>query len=187
MVTEADYNEMKLKCDPNDIRTKERSVWGKNLHSKNLGVHNLSSGGYRGKDKIWVQEDVEYAAKGIENPWHRTKDPVARAVIWSKYHLDPKTKELTMDPKVKNFEEIRLAEEKASASQMSSSQGSTMAGPSRWDTTLNRAMNVMKGRPKLKLPTSASRMLGEGSSVKWSDKFGKPERGKRSLNVDESR
>jgi hypothetical protein len=30
-VTEADYDEMKLKCDPNDIRTKERSDWGKKL------------------------------------------------------------------------------------------------------------------------------------------------------------
>jgi hypothetical protein len=28
-VTEADYDEMKLKCDPKDIRTKERSDWGK--------------------------------------------------------------------------------------------------------------------------------------------------------------
>jgi hypothetical protein len=29
-VTEADYDEMKLKCDPNDIRTKEKSDWGRN-------------------------------------------------------------------------------------------------------------------------------------------------------------
>jgi hypothetical protein len=29
-------------------------------------------------------------------------------------------------------------------------------------------------------------MLGEGLPVKWSDKFGKPERGKKSLNADES-
>jgi hypothetical protein len=184
-VTEADYDEMKLKCDPNDIRTKEKSDWGKKLQSKNLGVHNLGSGGYQGKDKIWAREDAEYAAKGIENHWHRIEDPVARAVIRSKYHWDPKTKQLTMDPKVKKFEEVLLAEEKAS--QTSSSQGSTTAGLSRWDTTLNRAMNVMKGRPKLKPLTSAGRVLGEGLSVKWSDKFGKPERGKKSLNTDESR
>jgi hypothetical protein len=30
-------------------------------------------------------------------------------------------------------------------------------------------------------------VLGEGLSVKWSDKFGKPERGKKSLNAYESR
>jgi hypothetical protein len=96
------------------------------LQSKNLGVHNLGSGGYRGKEKIWAREDAEYAAKGIKNPWHRIEDPVARAVIRSKYHWDPKTKQLTTDPKVKKFEEVQLAEEKAS--QTSSSQGSTTAG-----------------------------------------------------------
>jgi hypothetical protein len=99
---------------------------------------------------------------------------VARAVIRSKYHWDPKTKQLTTDLKVKKFEEILLAEEKGNASQTSSSQGSMTAGSSRWDTALNRAMNVMKGWPKLKLPTSAGRVLGEGLSVKWSNKFGKP-------------
>jgi hypothetical protein len=39
---------------------------------------------------------------------------VARAVIRPKYHWDPKTKQLTMDLKVKKFEEVILAEEKAS-------------------------------------------------------------------------
>jgi hypothetical protein len=85
-VMEVDYDEMKLKCDPNDIRTKEKSDWGKKLQSKNLGVHNLGSGGYRGKEKIWAREDAEYVVLGIENPWHRIEDPVARAVIRSKYH-----------------------------------------------------------------------------------------------------
>jgi hypothetical protein len=186
-VTEADYDEMKLKCGPNDIRTKERTIWGKTLQSKNLGVHNLGSGSYRWKDKIWVQEDAEYAANSIKNPWHQIKDSVARAVIRSKYHVDPKTKQLTTDPKVKKFEEILQAEEKASAAQTSSSQGLTTVGSSRWDTTLNRSMNVMKGRPKLKPPMSVGRVLGEGLSMKWSDKFGKLERGKRSLNADKNR
>jgi hypothetical protein len=104
--------------------------------------------------------------KGIENPWLQIKDPVAGAVIRSKYHWDPKTKQLTTDPKVKKFEEILLAEEKANASQTSSSQGSTNAGSSRWDTALNRAVNVIKGRPKLKPLTSAGRVLDEGLSVK---------------------
>jgi hypothetical protein len=110
---------------------------------------------------------------------------MARAVIRSKYHWNLKTKQLTTDPKVKKFEEILLAEEKASHT--SSSQGSTTTGSSRWDTPLNRAVNVIKGWPKLKPPTSAGRVLGKGLSVKWSDKFGKPERGKKSLNTDESR
>jgi hypothetical protein len=82
------------------------------------------------------------AAKGIENPWHRIADPQARAVIRSKYHYDPITKQLTTDQKVKRFKEILADEEKASASQTSSYQGSTMARSSRWDTALNRAVNV---------------------------------------------
>jgi hypothetical protein len=86
---------------------------------------------------------------------------------------------------VKKFEEVLVAEEKAS--QTLSSQGSTTTRSSRWDTALNRAVNVIKGRPKLKPPMSAGRVLGKGLFVKWSDKFGKPERGKKSLNVDESR
>jgi hypothetical protein len=61
-----------------------------------------------------VREDAEYAVKGIENPWLRIEDPTVRAVIRSKYHWDPKTKQLTTDPKVKKYEEILLAEEKAS-------------------------------------------------------------------------
>jgi hypothetical protein len=48
-------------------------------------------------------------------------------------------------------------------------------------------VNVIKVWPKLKPPLSAGRVLGEGLSMKWSDKFGKPERGKKSLNADESR
>jgi hypothetical protein len=39
-----DYEEMRLKCDPNNVRSKERRDWGKNLQSKNLCVHNLGSG-----------------------------------------------------------------------------------------------------------------------------------------------
>jgi hypothetical protein len=86
---------------------------------------------------------------------------------------------------VKRFEEILAAEEKISASQTSSSQGSTMIG-SRWDTALNRAVNVMKGRGKTKPPTSAGRVLGEGLSVKWSDKYGRQQKGKKALSEDET-
>jgi hypothetical protein len=45
----------------------------------------------------------------------------------------------------------------------------------------------MKGQPKLKPSMSAGRVLGEGLSVKWSDKFGNPERENKSLNAYESR
>jgi hypothetical protein len=83
-------------------------------------------------------------AKGITNPWHRIADPQARRVIRSKYHYDPISKQLTTDEKVKWFKEILAAEEKISASQTSSPQGSTTIG-SRWDTALNREVNAMKG------------------------------------------
>jgi hypothetical protein len=124
-------------------------------------------------------------AKGIENPWHQIIDPRAREVIRSKYHYDPISKQLTTDQKVKMFEEILAAEEKISASQASSSQGSTMVG-SRWDITLNRAVNVMKGWEKTKPPTLAGRVLGEGLSVKWSNKYGRQQKGKNALSEDEA-
>jgi hypothetical protein len=54
-LTENDYKDMRLKCDPNDVVSKSKSLWGKELQSKNLGVHNLGCGGYRGKDKIWAR------------------------------------------------------------------------------------------------------------------------------------
>ena len=39
------------------------------------------------------------------------------------------------------------------------------AGP--WDTTFNRAMNVHKGRDKSKPPTSAGRVSGFGTAMKF--------------------
>ena len=39
------------------------------------------------------------------------------------------------------------------------------AGP--WDTTFNRVMNVHKGRDKSKPPTSAGRVSGFGTSMKF--------------------
>jgi hypothetical protein len=90
-----------------------------------------------------------------------------------------------MDEKVKRFEEILAAEEKISASQTSSSQGSMTIG-SRWDTALNRAVNMMKGWEKAKPPTSAGRVHVVGLSVKWSDKYGRQQKGKKALSEDEA-
>jgi hypothetical protein len=81
MLTENDYEEMRLKCDPNDVVSNRKCRWGKELESKDLGVHNLGCSGYRGKDKIWAKEDAEMEAKGIVNPRHRIADPQARRVI----------------------------------------------------------------------------------------------------------
>jgi hypothetical protein len=87
---------------------------------------------------------------------------------------------------IKRFEEILAAEEKISASQTSSSQGSTMIG-SRWDTALNRAVTAMKGREKTKPSTSAGRVPDEGLSVKWSDKYGRQQKRMKALTKDEAR
>jgi predicted MarR family transcription regulator len=45
----------------------------------------------------------------------------------------------------------------------------------------------MKGRPKTKPPTSTGRVLGEGLSVKWLDKYGRQQKGKKALREDETR
>ena len=43
------------------------------------------------------------------------------------------------------------------------------AGP--WDTTFNRAMNVYKGRDKSKPPTSAGRVSGFGTAMKFTEYY----------------
>jgi hypothetical protein len=45
----------------------------------------------------------------------------------------------------------------------------------------------MKGREKTKPPTSVGRVLGEGLSVKWSDKYGRQLKEKNALSEDEAR
>jgi hypothetical protein len=45
----------------------------------------------------------------------------------------------------------------------------------------------MKGWEKTKPLTSAGRVLGEGLSVKWSDKYGRQQKGKKALSEDEAR
>jgi hypothetical protein len=45
----------------------------------------------------------------------------------------------------------------------------------------------MKGWEKTKPPTSAGRVLGEGLSVKWSDKYGRQQKEKNALSEDEAR
>ena len=43
------------------------------------------------------------------------------------------------------------------------------AGP--WDTTFNRAMNVYKERDKSKPPTSAGRVTGFGTAMKFTEYY----------------
>jgi hypothetical protein len=46
---------------------------------------------------------------------------------------------------------------------------------------------MMKGREKTKMPMSAGHVLGEGLSVKWSDKYGRQQKRKKALSEDEAR
>jgi hypothetical protein len=40
------------------------------------------------------------------NPWNKFSDPQARSLVRSRYHVDPITKQITTDPKLKRFKEI---------------------------------------------------------------------------------
>ena len=51
----------------------------------------------------------------------------------------------------------------------SSSAGSSKSSP--FDTTLNRALNVVKHKDKFSKPSSASRVAGKGLSTKWSEYY----------------
>ena len=51
----------------------------------------------------------------------------------------------------------------------SRSAGASQSTP--WDTTLNRALNVMKHKDKLSKPSSAGRVAGKGLSMKWSEYY----------------
>src|SRR5215216_332643 len=70
----------------------------------NIGHHHLGSGGYRATEPKWDKEDDEYRAKGIPNPFSNFKNKQLRNFIRARYHVDPKTKELTAETKVKDFE-----------------------------------------------------------------------------------
>lgn len=167
--------------------------WGKQMRAMNLGNHHLGSGGYAGKKPVWDKEDAEVARLGKENPWHKITDEQVRNFVRSRYYLKPGTGEFVTDYKdVLDFEKVLVrnlitadisksifvdfytwvhvyllcpqeAELKAEAEAGPSSQEA--AGP--WDTTFNRAMNVYKGRDKSKPPTSAGRVTGFGTSMKF--------------------
>ena len=50
---------------------KERSEFYKKLRAKNKNDHCLGTGGYATALRKWRKEDLELAAKGLSNPWHK--------------------------------------------------------------------------------------------------------------------
>jgi hypothetical protein len=75
----------------------------------NIGHHHLGSGGYRAAEPKWDKEDDEYRAKGIPNPFSKFENKQLRNFIRARYHVDPKTKELTTETKVKDFEVLAVS------------------------------------------------------------------------------
>ena len=113
--------------------TKALSKWGKEMHAKNIGPHNLGCRGYDGADDVWAKQDKE--RKG-DDPYAKIKDPLARRFIRAHFREDPKNKgELVLNEKVKDFEKQILEEEKLAQSQSDSS--SVTKAP--WDTSFHRA------------------------------------------------
>ena len=103
-ITEDQFREFKERCESE--RALANSNRGKVLQAMNIGHHHLGSGGYRTAEAKWNKEDEEYRSKGIENPFAKFEPGQVRNFIRARYHVDPKTKQLTADPAVKEFEEI---------------------------------------------------------------------------------
>src|SRR3954462_947160 len=103
-ISEADYHEFKLKCE--DTSTSESSQWGRMMRELNLGVHRLGPGGYRVAEPKWEKEDAERAAQGLPPRFNKYKNKSTNNYLRARYKEDPKTKELTTDPKVLQLERI---------------------------------------------------------------------------------
>ena len=69
-----------------------------------LGVHKLGAGGYRVAEPIWDKEDAERAEQGLPPLFDKHRDKQTRNYVRARYKVDPVTKELTIDPKVKALE-----------------------------------------------------------------------------------
>ncbi|KAK1694249.1 hypothetical protein QYE76_010946 [Lolium multiflorum] len=177
-ITEQDYADFKIKCESES--TSDSSQWGKDMRKLNLGTHKLGPGGFRVAQPKWDAADEERVKNGLEPLFSQYKNKQTRNFLLARYRIDPKTKELTTTPEVKDFEAL-LAKEIAAESEKEASSGAGSTSSSQcapWDNPLNRALNAHKKRDPLSKPTSAGRVVGEGCSMKWSEyyKSGKKEK-----------
>ncbi|KAK1627763.1 hypothetical protein QYE76_002078 [Lolium multiflorum] len=177
-ITEQDYADFKIKCESES--TSDSSQWGKDMRKLNLGTHKLGPGGFRVAQPKWDAADEERVKNGLEPLFSQYKNKQTRNFLLARYRIDPKTKELTTTPEVKQFEAL-LAKEIAAESEKEASSGAGSTSSSQcapWDNPLNRALNAHKKRDPLSKPTSAGRVVGEGCSMKWSEyyKSGKKEK-----------
>ena len=102
-ITEDDYNDFKINCS--STANSQSSQWGKEMRELNLGEHKLGPGGYRVAEPIWDKEDAERAEQGLPPRFEKySGNKQTRNYVRARYKEDPKTKELTTDPKTRALE-----------------------------------------------------------------------------------
>ncbi len=101
-ITEDDYNDFKINCS--STANSQSSQWGKEMRELNLGEHKLGPGGYRVVEPIWDKEDAEHAEQGLPPLFDKYGDKQIKNFVRALYKKDPKTKELTTDPKTRALE-----------------------------------------------------------------------------------
>ena len=155
-ISEEDWNTFKsLNESPTVI---SHSTWGKDMRSKTLSNHTLGSRGFVGKKPKWDKQDAILAAKGDPNPFSQFKDELEYNYVRARFHYDEKTGSFSADHQTKKLME-ELSKQHAEAK---SSQGST----ARWDTPLNRSINITLGKDVL-TPQAGGRVNGAGCDVRW--------------------
>ena len=101
-ITEDDYNDFKINCS--STASSQSSEWGKQMRELNIGEHTLDPGGYRVAEPIWDKEDAERVKQGLPPRFEKYSDKQTRNFVRARYKKDPKTKELTTDPKTRQLE-----------------------------------------------------------------------------------
>ena len=101
-ITEDDYNDFKINCS--STANSESCKWGKEMRELNLGEHTLGPGGYRVAEPIWDKEEADRAEQGLPPLFDKYGDKQTRNFVRARYKKDPKTKELTTDPKTRALE-----------------------------------------------------------------------------------
>ncbi|KAK1646269.1 hypothetical protein QYE76_064074 [Lolium multiflorum] len=103
-IIEQHYADFKIKCDSES--TSDSSQWGKDMRKLNLGTHKLGPGGFRAAQPKWDAADEERVKNGLEPLFPQYKNKQTRNFLLARYRIDPKTKELTTTPDVKQFEAL---------------------------------------------------------------------------------
>ena len=101
-ITEDDYNDFKINCS--STASSQSSEWGKQMRELNIGEHTLGPGGYRVAEPIWDKEEADRAEQGLPPLFDKYGDKQTRNFVRARYKKDPKTKELTTDPKTRALE-----------------------------------------------------------------------------------